>query len=607
MGMWRAFTRRKSFHSINQEESQLGKVLTTYDLTALGVGSTLGVGIYVLAGVVSKEIAGPAVVLSFFFAAVASVFAGLSYAEFGARVPKSGSAYVYSYVTIGEFVAFVIGWNLIIEYIIGGASVAKGLSLYIDSLTNNSMEGFYRSMLVINSPYLSEYIDLLALAVCLIICFGLAVGVKESMLLNNILTTVNIGIVLAVIVIGSLEADIKNWQLPKESVPPSAGEGGFFPFGVMGAIKGAATCFYGYVGFDGIATSGEEVRNPHRAIPVSMILSLVIVFAAYFGVSAVLTLMWPYYLQDVDAPIPYAFSQVGLGVTQWIIAVGSIFGLCTSLFGCLFPLPRIIYSMSQDGLLFQKLGDVSPRFRTPLFGTVISGIVTGIMAASFNLKDLVDLMSMATLVAYTIVAACVLLLRYQKSDEVAQPLTHRSVELSHLLSQTPNVTLRHVLAQIFNSKAVQEPTTLSSHIVSVDTVIICVLCTVLGLCLKIWESSLAEGNTVPIVVCLLLVLLISIVLVSVANQPVSPDELYFKVPFVPVLPAVSIFINIYLMLLMNLSTWIHFAVWIALGLVIYLVYGIKYSVENRMRYNRVDYSILRSTESVYSSSENEIY
>lgn len=605
MGLWRAFTRRKSLHSINPEESQLGQVLTTFDLTALGVGSTLGVGIYVLAGVVSKEIAGPAVVLSFFFAAVASVFAGLCYAEFGARVPKSGSAYLYSYITIGEFVAFVIGWDLIIEYIIGGASVAKGLSLYVDSLTNNSMERFYRSMFVIDFPYLSEYVDLFALAICLILCFGLAVGVKESMLLNNILTTVNVGIVLAVIVIGSFKADIKNWQLPKESIPETAGEGGFFPFGIMGAIRGAATCFYGYVGFDCIATSGEEVRNPQRAIPVSIILSLAIIFLAYFGVSAVLTLMWPYYLQDVDAPIPYAFSQAGLNIAQWIIAVGSIFGLCTSLFGGMFPLPRIIYSMSQDGLLFKKLGHVHSRFKTPFTGTIISGILTGVMAAAFKLKDLVDLMSMATLVAYTIVAACVLLLRYRKPDESSQPMTHESVEHSHLLTQTPNVTLRHVLPQIFNLRAVQEPTFLTTRIVSVNTVIICTLCIVLGLCLKFWESSLASGSVLPIVMCLALVVLISIVLFSISLQPVSPDELYFKVPFVPVVPALSIFINIYLMLFMDLSTWIHFAVWIAVGLLIYFAYGLTYSVENRMRHNKVDYSSMRSSESV-SNSENEI-
>ncbi|CAG2062164.1 unnamed protein product [Timema podura] len=263
---------------------------------------------------------------------------------------------------------------------------------------------------------------------------ALAFGVKESSNVNNIFTVLNIGVVLYVIITGSFKADIKNWQIPKDVVPADAGEGGFFPFGITGVIKGAATCFYGFVGFDCVATTGlgrlnlEEVyphlrggivenhliktilstpdkdsnpylpvignpvyyetmwppewverklEIPERQSPISIIISLLIIFLAYFGLSTVLTLMWPYYLQDADAPIPYAFSQIGWPVARWIVSVGAIFGLFASLLGALFPLPRVIYAMSSDGLVFRSLGNVHPRFQTPVVGTILAGLLTG--------------------------------------------------------------------------------------------------------------------------------------------------------------------------------------------------------------------------------------
>nr|CAD7572735.1 unnamed protein product [Timema californicum] len=410
---WKALTRRKRLDTLSLEDSKLARVLNTVDLTALGVGSTLGVGVYVLAGDVSKNLAGPAVVLSFLFAAVASLFAGKW--MFGARVPKAGSAYIYSYVCVGEFVAFIIGWNLILEYAIGSASVAKGLSLYLDSLLNNTMKEAFRTIAPLNISFMSPYFDFFSFSASMSLTVALALGVKESSFMNNILTTLNMGVVLFVIIAGSWKANPQNWKISKQDIPPgvNGGKGGFLPFGFVGALKGAATCFYGFVGFDCIATTGEEVKNPQKAIPVAIITSLVIIFFSYFGISTVLTMMWPYYKQDEDAPIPFVFREVGWPVAQWIVAVGGIFGLCASLFGAMFPLPRIIYAMATDGLLFKFLGSVHPTFQTPLVGTLIAGTFTGLMSALFELEQLVNMMSIGTLIAYTIVAACVLLLRYK--------------------------------------------------------------------------------------------------------------------------------------------------------------------------------------------------
>jgi len=225
----------------------------------------------------------------------------ICYAEFAARVPRAGSAYIYSYVCVGEFVAFVIGWNLILEYVIGTASVARGLSSYIDKLIGNVMQNKMRELMPINIDFLSTYPDLFSLAVIMVLAGILSSGVKESTLLNNIFTGVNLITVAIVIIAGSLKSDVHNWKIPKSEIPQAvaskAGEGGFMPFGLAGVMAGAAKCFYGFVGFDCVATTGEEAKNPQKSIPIAIVISLIIIFVSYFGMSTVLTMMWPYYDQ----------------------------------------------------------------------------------------------------------------------------------------------------------------------------------------------------------------------------------------------------------------------------------------------------------------------
>uniref|UniRef100_A0A182U557 Cationic amino acid transporter C-terminal domain-containing protein n=1 Tax=Anopheles melas TaxID=34690 RepID=A0A182U557_9DIPT len=535
---WKAVSRKKP-NNDDGSHSKLARVLTLLDLTGLGVGSTLGLGAYVLAGSVAYEQAGPGVVISFVIAALAAAIAGLCYAEFASRVPKAGSAYIYTYITIGEFAAFTIGWNLMLEYIIGTASVARGLSGYIDALIDHRMGNAIKDVVQMRVSFLAEYPDVFSFLVVLVITALLAYGVKESTVLNNLFTGVNLIVIVVVLVSVGIKADPANWAIKPDdpNVPAGLdiGVGGFLPYGIAGVMAGAAKCFYGYVGFDCIATTGEEAQNPSRNIPLAIIASLIIIFLSYFGVATVLTMALPYYLQDPIAPFPRLFDYLGWQEIKWIVSIGAIFSLCTNSLGAMFPLPRVLYAMSSDGLIFKQLRTVHPKTKTPLLATILSGLFSGTMAMLFNLHQLIDMMSIGTLLAYTIVAVSVLVLRYEQNTNFI------------VSSQTKSST---VMKQLFNLTCLTVPSSLSSDIVKV--------------CVLIYAAMA--------IVAVLLTLIISC-------QPTEERQLTFRVPFVPFVPLISIFVNVYLMFQLDAATWVRFLVWLVVGFIIYFSYGIRHSVQ----------------------------
>lgn len=297
---------------IDLSPSNLIRRLGLADLTFLGMGATLGAGAYVLTGVIAKQTTGPSIILSFLVAGVASIFSALCYAEFGARVPKAGSAYVYSYVTIGEVLAWTTGWQLLLEYIIGASSVARALSGYIDSISGGRVSIFFNSHVGNwDVSGLASYPDFLAFGMTIAMALVCSFGVRESTLLNNVLTAVNLLVILFVIIAGSRFADTANYTP-------------FAPFGVSGIFTGAATAFFSYIGFDVIATSAEEALNPSRNIPIAIMGSLLICMAFYMAVAAVVCLMVPYYTLDVTAPLSAAFAARGAPWAATIINIGAI-------------------------------------------------------------------------------------------------------------------------------------------------------------------------------------------------------------------------------------------------------------------------------------------
>jgi basic amino acid/polyamine antiporter, APA family len=400
-GLAAQLLRRKSTAALladaGQQDGGLKRALGALDLTFLGIGAIIGAGIFVLTGV-GASYAGPGLVLSFVLAGFACVMAALCYAEFAAMIPIAGSAYSYSYATMGELVGWIIGWDLVLEYAVASAAVAAGWSHYLTVILDGL--GIHLPAMMVHAPGTvpDALVDLPAMLIVFAVSAILYIGVRESARINSLIVTIKLIAVVIVVVVGVFFVRPANWSP-------------FLPFGWRGVLRGAAYIFFAYIGFDAVSTAAEEVVEPNRALPIGILASLAICTVLYIAVAAVLTGMVPIAKIDIDAPLAAAFVTRGMNFVAGVVSIGAVAGLTSVLLVLLLGQSRIFFAISRDGLLPPAFSRVHPRYLTPSMPTVVTGLAVGLTAGLLPIKVIAELTNIGTLFAFVLVCLGVWVLR----------------------------------------------------------------------------------------------------------------------------------------------------------------------------------------------------
>ncbi|MCP9451159.1 MAG: amino acid permease [Nitrospira sp.] len=395
----------------DQPEHRLKKTLTAWDLVALGIGAIIGTGIFVLVGTaivgdMYRPGAGPGIMLSFVLSGLTCALAALCYAEFSAMIPVAGSAYTFSYATLGEFLAWLTGWNLILEYGVACVAVAIGWSGYFTKLL--ALAGWELPYWATNPPHWAggpegSVANFPAAIIVLLITLILVIGIKESARTAGVIVALKLAVILFFIAVGAPSVDVKNWQP-------------FMPNGFEGVRAAAAIIFFAYIGFDAVSTAAEEARNPQRDVPVGILGSLAICTVLYISVAAVLTGLVPMEQIDIHAPVAEALSVVGIQWGAVLVAIGAVAGITSVLVVMMLGQIRVFFAMSRDRLLSPGLSVVHPRFGTPHRVTILTGVVVAVLAALFRIGDAADMTNIGTFFAFVLVCSGVMVLRYTKPD-----------------------------------------------------------------------------------------------------------------------------------------------------------------------------------------------
>ncbi|XP_010521086.1 PREDICTED: cationic amino acid transporter 2, vacuolar-like [Tarenaya hassleriana] len=591
-GCVRSLVRRKQVDSARAKAEghhQLAKALTVPHLIAIGVGATIGAGVYILVGTVAREHSGPALTFSFLIAGIAAALSAFCYAELSSRCPSAGSAYHYSYICVGEGVAWLIGWALILEYTIGGSAVARGISPNLALFFGeNGLPSFVARHQI---PGLDVVVDPCAAILVFVVTGLLCLGIKESTFAQGIVTTANVCVMLFVIVAGCYLGFKTGWvgyELPT----------GYFPFGVDGMLAGSATVFFAYIGFDSVASTAEEVKNPQRDLPLGIGLALFLCCSLYMMVSVVIVGLVPYYAMDPDTPISSAFSSHGMQWAAFVITVGAVMALCSTLMGSLLPQPRILMAMARDGLLPPIFSEVNKSTQVPVKGTVATGICAATLAFFMDVSQLAGMVSVGTLMAFTMVAISVLILRYVPPDEVPLPSSlQEKIDSVSFKSNGENSSSDN----LGTSRGSKQPL-LSKPDASVDYPVMekkesqgcwalseenrrkvagwSIMFTVIGAFLISYAaSSLHFAGLFRYSLCGVggLLLLAGLIVLTLIDQDDARHSFGhsggFICPFVPLLPIVSILINAYLLINLGGGTWARVSVWLLIGVLVYFFYG----------------------------------
>lgn len=379
----------------------LKKTLGAMDLTLLGIGCIIGTGIFVLTGVAAAKYAGPGIMLSFVLSGFACAFAALAYAELAAMIPVAGSAYTFAYASLGEIVAFVVGWALILEYTVGAATVAAGWSGYAVGLLKTAGIVLPKAWTAV--PADGGILNIPAILIVALITFLLTIGTKESVTVNKILVFIKLGCVAIFLFLATSHVNPANWTP-------------FLPFGLSGVATGAAIVFFAYIGFDAVSTAAEECKNPNRDIPIGLLGSLAICTVLYIGMAAVLTGVVPYTMLNNAEPVAFALRQLGMNFGSALVATGAICGITTVLLVFLYGQSRIALAMARDGMIPQSLVKIHPKYGTPNRITIITGVTVCVLSGLLPINIIAELCNMGTLLAFCIVAIGVAVLRKAQPD-----------------------------------------------------------------------------------------------------------------------------------------------------------------------------------------------
>src|SRR5881394_2597891 len=412
--------RRKSVTQLQADaltDTRLKRALGATNLTMLGIGAIIGTGIFVLTGTVAAQNAGPAVVLSFVLAGVASIFAALCYSEFASLVPMAGSAYTYGYATLGEVFAWIIGWDLILEYALGAVTVSIGWSGYVVSFLHDigidippELSAAPGTLITLaDGTQVAAIFNLPAVIIIAVVTLLLVIGIRESATVNNVIVFVKVAVVLVFIIGAAHAVNPANWH---PFIPPSTGARGHF--GWSGVMQGAGIVFFAYIGFDAVSTAAQEAKNPQRDMPIGIIGSLLICTVLYILVSALATGVMSYRDLNVPDPIAVVADHAGLGWMSSLIKLGAIAGLSSVILVMLLGQSRIFWTMADDGLLPRFVSRVHPRFCTPWITSILTGIGVAIVSALFTVREAGSLVSIGTLLAFVIVSIGVLVLRIRE-------------------------------------------------------------------------------------------------------------------------------------------------------------------------------------------------
>jgi APA family basic amino acid/polyamine antiporter len=418
------FTRKPiSELTAEADAGTLRRTLGAFNLTTLGIGAIIGAGIFVITGTAAAQFAGPGIVISMIIAAIGCAFAGLCYAEFASMIPVAGSAYTYAYATLGELFAWIIGWDLILEYALGASTIAVGWSGTFVSILQDMGVGFPVQFtappgLLVALPdgsTVTGVFNVPAAVIILLVTIILIIGIKESASFNTAIVVVKVAVLLLFIVFGANYIKTANWH---PFVPPNSGK--FGEFGWSGVLRGSGVVFFAFIGFDAVSTAAQEARNPQRDMPRGILWSLLICTVLYIATALVLTGIIEYTRLNVPAPIADGVDAIGLRWLRPVVKLGAIAGLSSTMLVMLLGQPRIFYSMSRDGLLPRVFGAVHPRFKTPYVTTAITGVVVALVAGLFPIATLTQLTAMGTLLAFVMVSAGVWVLR-RTAPDLARP------------------------------------------------------------------------------------------------------------------------------------------------------------------------------------------